>query len=135
MLTAGADYAFAHKTTWVFADAGVDFRTVVITRTTVYAFPREHAAALAELLTAPPTTAKKLDAELARRGADTDIPVAMPLAGFRRIIVYRGWFRRSVVLSKKAKGFDARPASINPTKVEMPAFVELLQALPQVELK
>lgn len=135
MLTIGADYALARKTTWIFAGGGVDFRTVVATRTAVYAFPRTEAEAIEALLAAPETTAKKLDAELVRRSEAADIRVVEPLAVFRRILVYRGWFRRSVVLSKKATGFDARPASIHPTKAEMPAFVTLLQALPQVELK
>ncbi len=135
MLTVGADYALARKTTWIFAGGGVDFRTVVVTRTAVYAFPRAEAEALEALLAGPATIAKKLDAELVRRAEAVDIRVAEPLSSFRRILVYRGWFRRSVVLSKKAKGFDARPASIHPTKDEMPAFVELLRELPQVELK
>ncbi len=55
--------------------------------------------------------------------------IAEALFLYPRIRIFAGWFRRSVVFTKKADGYDWKPEGIRPTKAELPAFIELLRVI------
>ena len=151
----GVDYALARKTTWWFSE-GIGPGTAVLTRRALYVFPHRLLAgasatsrtkvvftiggrspedAIANLLTSPELTADALDQQLHAWATQTRGPIVEDLARVRRIRIFQGWFRRSVVLSEKESGYDARPKGVRPSKEELPAFVALLQGRPGLELK
>jgi hypothetical protein len=83
----------------------------------------------------PATSADALDQQLGEWAKQVDGPIVQDLAEIKRIRIFQGWFRRSVVLTKKESGYDLKPMSLRPTKEELPAFVELLKDRPGTELK
>ncbi|MCA9678011.1 MAG: hypothetical protein H6709_20685 [Kofleriaceae bacterium] len=154
-VTAGTDYAIARKTTWIFPGAGIGPATAVLTRRTLFLFPhrafsghgnvrsrttftiggQSPVVAIEALLAAPDTTPDGLEAQLRRWAADVQGPVVEDLQAYLRVRVFTGWLRRSVAFSKKASGYDLRPESVRPTKLELPAFLTLLSDRPGVEIK
>ena len=153
-VTAGKDYAVARKTTWVF-ETGVGDATGVITRQYVFIFPhkaiggsgrklsestysiggRKPAEAIAELLADPATTPETLDDKLVDWSGQVKGPIVERLSAFPRVRIFKGFIRRSVALSKKAKGVDFGATSIRPKKDELPAFLEFFKDHPQLEIK
>lgn len=150
----GKDFAVAAKTTWVF-DSGVGDATAVITRGLVCIFP--HSAiggsgrtvtetdyriggkhpreAIMGLLADPSTTAESLDAQLRTWSAQVSGPILDDMAIYKRVRIFTGFFRRSVVLSKKESGFEFGATGIRPTKAELGAFLEFFKDHPALELK
>jgi hypothetical protein len=150
---AGRDYAVAAKTTWVF-ETGVANGTALITRGHLFIYPhstmsasgaespcsidgRHPREAIMGLLGAPGTTAESLDAQMLKWCRQVKGPVAEPLATYKRVRVFQGFIRRSVVLSKKESGFEVGATGFRPSKAEIPAFIELFQSGigPVLELK
>ncbi|MBZ0137275.1 MAG: hypothetical protein K8I27_12990 [Planctomycetes bacterium] len=150
----GKDYAVANKTTWVFA-TGVGDATGVITRQYLFIFPhnaiggsgsrvsestytiggRKPAEAIADLLANPATTPETLDDRLVEWSAQVTGPIMERLSAFPRVRIFKGFIRRSVVLSKKESGMDFGATSIRPKKEELPAFLEFFKDHEHLEIK
>lgn len=150
----GTDYAVARKTTWWFS-TGPGPATGVLTRAALYLFPHRAIGgrgtttirttytiggkpplmAIQSLLVDPQTTPQSLDGQLGEWCAQVEGPIREDLSLVKRVRIFRGWLRRSVVFSEKESGYDLRPKSVRPTKQELPAFVAMLRDRPGVELK
>jgi hypothetical protein len=150
-VTAGTDYAFARKTTWIFPGAGVGPATAVLTPATLFLFPHratnsdarttfslggQHPGVAIEALIADPqTTPTTLEGQLLHWSRDVQGPIAENLAAIKRVRIFTGWLRRSVAFSKKSEGYDLRPASVRPSKDELPAWIAMLRGHPHLEMK
>lgn len=150
----GRDFAVARKTAWLF-DTGVGDATALMTRQHVFIFPhnalggagrtvsettytiggRRPADAILELLANPATTPETLDQQMLQWSSQVVGPIVERMDDIKRVRVFTGFIRRSVVLSKKDKGYDLSPTSFRPKKDELPAFLELLKGRPGVEVK
>ncbi len=135
---AGTDYAIARSTLWVFAPTNIASVTAVLTRSALYLFPRDGVpgiAAIDAMLAAPEMNAQALDGQLAAWRENSRGAAMEPLAKYHRVRIFTGWLRRSVAFSTQDTGYDLRASSIKPSKLELPAFVELLRGHPRLELK
>ena len=153
-VTAGTDYAVARKTTWVF-DTGVGDATGIVTRQYLFIFPhnaiggsgrkisestytiggRKPAEAIADLLAKPDMTSESLDDTLIEWSGQVTGPIVERMSGFPRVRIFKGFIRRSVVLSKKESGMDFGATSIRPKKEELPAFLEFFKDHEHLEIK
>lgn len=154
-LTAGKDYALARRTTWWFK-TGPGRGTAVLTRNALYVFPEKTLSstsatsrtntvftidgkppveAIEALIARPEVSPEAADAAFRKWASEVEVPVVQELATVRRIRIFTGWFRRSVVFSEKESGFDARPKAVRPSKDELQAFVDLLAGRPGLEMK
>ena len=154
MVTSGKDFALVAQTRWFFS-TGFGRASAALTRRALYLFPEHTFAAgattrtktdftigggrpydaIRALVANPATTGESLDPQLAEWARQVEGPIVVDLAAIKRIRIFRGWFRRSVVFSEKASGYDIRPKSLRPTPDELPAFVEMLKDRPGTELK
>jgi hypothetical protein len=154
MVTSGKDFALVARTTWFFS-TGIGRASAALTPRALYLFPEHTFAAgattrtktdftiggrrpydaISGLVATPATSADALDQQLGEWAKQVDGPIVQDLAEIKRIRIFQGWFRRSVVLTKKESGYDLKPMSLRPTKEELPAFVELLKDRPGTELK
>ena len=150
----GHDYAIARKTTWVF-DTGVGKATAIVTPETLFIFP--HAAiggsgrtttdtkytiagkhplqAIQELLADPESTRESIDAQMQKWSSEVKGPIVEPLSEFKRMRIFTGWIRRSVVFSKKEKGFGFGATSVLPKKDELQNWIDIFKDFPNLEMK
>lgn len=149
-VAAGKDYAVARKVTWLF-ETGAGDATALVTRRHVFVFPhktidahssstflidgRPPAQAILELLADPATTPEILDGQMTRWASQTVGPIFENFETFKRIRIFTGFFRRSVVFSKKEKGFEFGALGFRPKKEEMQAFLDLLKDYPALEIR
>lgn len=154
MVTSGKDYALVQRTVWIFA-SGIGRASGVLTRRALYLFPehtftsgvttrtktdftiggRRPYDAISAMVANPETTADSLDQQLAGWAKQVEGPIVEDLARVKRVRVFNGWLRRGVAFSEKDSGYDLKPKSVRPTKLEMPAFIEMLKDRPGTELK
>lgn len=154
MVTSGKDYALVARTVWFFS-SGIGRASAVLTQRALYLFPEHTFAAgattrtktdftiggrrpydaISALVASPETSADALEQQLGEWACQVEGPIALQLAGVKRIRIFNGWFRRGVAFSEKESGYDLRPKSLRPTKQEMPAFIEMLKDRPGTELK
>ncbi|MCC7508113.1 MAG: hypothetical protein IT464_01900 [Planctomycetes bacterium] len=150
----GKDYAAARKTTWVF-QSGVGDATALITRHSLFIFPhsaiggtgrtvtetdykiggRKPVEAIMALLADSATTPEQLEEQMRKWSAQVSGPIVEHMSDFKRVRIFTGFIRRSVVLSKKEKGFEMGATSIRPSKEELPAFLEFFKDYPALEIK
>lgn len=148
-LIPGQDYAVAGKCTFVFPE-GVGNCTAVLTRAALYLFPHDTlgeterkyyiggqhpGAAIAGLLADPATTPDRLEQQLAAWAAEGPGPQVKWLHDFKRVRIFTGFIRRSVVFSTKETGFEFGATGFKPSKAELPAFLEFFKDHPGLEVK
>ncbi|MBX3459673.1 MAG: hypothetical protein KF696_06855 [Planctomycetes bacterium] len=146
----GKDFAVAAKVSIALENLGVGNCTVVATRTALYLFPhdtigeterqysiggRKPGDVIAELLADPATTAERLEQQLAAWAAQETGPQVKPLAGFKRMRIFTGFIRRSVVFSTKETGYEFGALGFRPGKAELAAFLEFFKDFPGLEVK
>lgn len=153
-VTPGKDYALAKKTTWTF-ETGIGDATGILTPYSLCIFPhstmaadsrkitdtdftiggKNPAVAIQELVDNPDTSPESLDEQLEKWSKQVEGPINEPMEKFKRVRIFTGFFRRSVVFSVKEKGMEFGATMIRPKKNEMPQFVEFVKALPDIKLE
>lgn len=151
---AGPDYAIIAKATWFF-ESGIGDCTALFTRPFLFIFPhnamaatsskitdteysiggRKPSVAIKELLADPATTPESMIETLQKWSTQISGPIMEPMEVFKRVRIFTGFIRRSVVVSKKDKGMDMGATGMRPTKEELPAFLEFFKEHPRVEIK
>ncbi|MCZ7606425.1 MAG: hypothetical protein M5U25_10190 [Planctomycetota bacterium] len=153
-VSAGTDYAIISKATWFF-ESGIGDCTAVFTRPFLFIFPhktmsatsrtftdteytiggQKPSVAILALLRDPATTADSMVEQLLSWSSQAAGPIVERMEEFKRVRIFRGFIRRSVVVSKKEKGMDMGATGMRPTKEELPAFPEFFKDHPHLELK
>ncbi|MCF6228705.1 MAG: hypothetical protein L3J82_08625 [Planctomycetes bacterium] len=153
-VSAGHDYAIARKTTWTF-ESGIGKGTAVVTPKTLFIFPHltiggtsrtqssteftiggQHPmAAIEEMLSNPEATRESIEEILQKWSSEVEGPVVESLSVFKRVKIFTGWLRRSIVLSKKEKGFEFGATAIIPKKDELQNWIDIFKDFPNITIK
>jgi hypothetical protein len=148
-MTPGTDYAVARVITWVFP-IGPAKGFALVTRSRLLMFPYRLIVGRSTIAIGGRDALTVLDESIAR-GADLESaiddwtmhlqgPLVKPLAVFRRIRIFSGFFRRSVVFSEKAEGFDrggpgGTALGFRPTKPELAVFSQFFAGDPRLDAR
>ncbi|RME24403.1 MAG: hypothetical protein D6806_09630 [Deltaproteobacteria bacterium] len=148
-VTAGKDYAYARRVSWVF-ERGVGKALAVATPNNLFVIPynvvggsgltitRTEASiggfhptkAVEQLLSDQSTTIAELERALAKWCGEITGSIVTPMSEFKRIVIRTGWFSRGVYLSKKTEGRVHRPGTMVVLRVgkeELSSWQDLFQ--------
>jgi len=158
-VTAGADYALCSKFTWPFEN-GLGNGLAVVTRHGFYAIPydvmnhqskagknywvdtkatiggKHPVEALRLFLDHPDTDVVKVNMQMTEWCQASNGGDIVPMHEFKRMRIFTGFIRRSVVLSKKDSGLIHGPSSVRsvrPKKDELQAWVDFFKDDPRLE--
>ncbi|MHC4841103.1 MAG: hypothetical protein ACYTDT_09140 [Planctomycetota bacterium] len=146
----GHDFAMVRKTTWVFS-SGVADATAIVTPEHLFIFPHKAIGnrgdttytiggqhplqAIDALVSDVETTRESLDEKMLKWSSEVEGPIVEPMTDFKRVRIFTGWIRRSVVFSKKDKGFEFAATSVRPSKAELQHWVDIFKDHPGLEMK
>jgi len=150
----GKDYAIIRKCDWFF-ETGMGSCTALFTRPYLFVFPhdafkhtgrtmhetkysiqgRHPADAISDLVADPETTPESMVDALQKWSSEVKGPIVDPMEDYKRVKLFTGFIRRSVVLSKKDSGYDISPVGLRPKKEELPALVDFFREHPGAIIK
>lgn len=151
---AGKDYAMARKTTWTF-ESGIGDATAVLNKYSLCIFPHSTMAAdsrkitdtnftiggkhpfeaINALVNDPDVSVEAMDEQLEKWSKQVEGPINDPIEKYKRVRIFTGFFRRSVVFSTKEKGMEFGATMVRPRKDELPHWIEFVKTLPDIQLE